>query len=77
MEEKGVIEKAGDTNREGTMYKLLLPDEIPMCSDYRHAQTTREPLPIDLKTELDYYNVQENRLRVFERDDYMCHYCQK
>ena len=77
MEEKGVIQKSGDTNRDGTMYKVLLPDAIPMCSEYRRAQTAIEPKPIDLEIELDYYNVPENRIKVFERDDYLCHYCQK
>ena len=77
MKEKGVIEQSGDTNRDGTIYKVLLPDEIPMCADYRHAQTTVEPIPVDLKSDLDYYNVQDNRIKVFERDDYMCHYCHK
>lgn len=77
MEKKGVIKKSGDTNRDGTMYKILLPDEIPMCAEYRHSKETIAPLPIDLKSDLDYYNVQDNRNRVFERDDYKCRYCGK
>jgi hypothetical protein len=35
----------------------------------KHAQKT-EPDEIDTKKELDFYNVRENRLKVFERDDY-------
>ncbi len=27
--------------------------------------------------DLDYYNVRENRIKVFERDDYKCRYCGK
>ncbi len=77
MEKKGVIEKSGDTNRDGTLYKVLLPDEIPMCADYRQAQVTVVAIPVDLNSELDYYNVQGNRIKVFERDDYICHYCRK
>lgn len=77
MEEKGVIEKSGDTNRSGTIYKVLLPDEIPMCAEYRRSQDSVVPVPIDVKSELDYYNVQDNRIKVFERDDYKCHYCVK
>lgn len=77
MEEKGVIEKSGDTNRDGTIYRVRLPDEIPMCAEYRRSQQTVAPAPIDIKSELDYYNVQDNRIKVFERDDYKCHYCGK
>ena len=32
---------------------------------------------IDPKRELDFYNVKENRQKVFERDKYLCHYCNK
>ncbi len=28
-------------------------------------------------TDIDYNNVRENRTKVYERDDYKCHYCQK
>ena len=31
LEDKGVISKTGDTNREGTLYKLHLPEEIEIC----------------------------------------------
>ena len=32
---------------------------------------------VDIRRELDYYNVKENRLKVAERDNYKCHYCSK
>jgi CRISPR/Cas system Type II protein with McrA/HNH and RuvC-like nuclease domain len=32
---------------------------------------------IEEEKELDFYNVSENRTRVFERDNYQCHYCNK
>jgi len=38
---------------------------------------SREIKPIDTKKELDYYNVRENRLKVFEHDGYKCRYCEK
>ena len=77
MEEKGVIQKTGDTNREGTLYKVYLPDEIAICAEYRHKINPPESVQVDTKSELDYYNVAENRIKVFERDDYKCHYCNK
>ncbi len=32
---------------------------------------------IDTEKELDYYNMAENRSKIFERDEYKCHYCKK
>jgi len=77
LEEKGAIQKAGDTDREGTLYKVLLPEEIPQCQELMKAASTRDESEIDVARELDYYNVPENRLKVFERDDYQCRYCGK
>jgi len=77
LEEKGVIFKAGNTNREGTLYKVLLPEEISLCQE-RMKKAKEEKLEhIDTKKYLDYYNVRENRLKVFERDAYKCRYCDK
>lgn len=77
LEEKQVILKAGDTNREGTLYKVNLPEEVPACEDLMKEKSEKEVAEVDTKKELDYYNVQENRLKIFERDGYKCHYCQK
>jgi hypothetical protein len=33
LEEKGAIRKDGDTNRDGTPYLVLLPEEITWCLD--------------------------------------------
>ncbi|MGE4285095.1 MAG: HNH endonuclease [Phycisphaerae bacterium] len=77
LEDKGAIIKAGDTNRHGTPYKIALPEEIPVCIE-RIRQTNLEKIPqFNTKKDLDYYNVPENRLRIFERDSYKCHYCKK
>ena len=74
---KGAISLAGDVNRDGTPYRIHLPEEIALCREAM-AKTQKEQLPqIDPKRELDYYNIKENRLKVFERDKYLCHYCQK
>ncbi len=77
LEEKGAIQQVGEPNREGTLYKIFLPEEIASCQVIMR-QEIQAPTPApDLHKELDYYNVAENRLRVFERDGYKCHYCEK
>ena len=74
---KGAASIAGDVNRDGTLYRVHLPEEIPLCRDAM-ARVQKEQLPkIDPKREADYYNIKENRLKVFERDKYLCHYCKK
>ncbi|NQT96259.1 MAG: HNH endonuclease [Candidatus Marinimicrobia bacterium] len=77
LEEKGAIRKVGDTNREGTLFQIFLPDEIEICQQ-RMKEIQVEELPkIDPKKEADYYNIKENRYKIFERDGYKCHYCDK
>ena len=77
LEGKEAIIKAGDTTNEGTPYKICLPDEIPLCQEAMKIAVETESSVVDTKKELDYYNVRENRIRVFERDGYKCHYCKK
>jgi hypothetical protein len=79
LEKKGAIQKSGETNREGTLYKVFLPEEIAICQELKAKLSAEhaEPTPVDIRRELDYYNVKENRLKVFERDNYKCHYCCK
>jgi hypothetical protein len=77
LETKNVILKAGDTNREGTLYKVFLPDEIPICQELLKQSKDNSIKEIVEKKELDYYNIIENRLKVFERDSYQCKYCSK
>ncbi len=74
---KGAVSLAGDVNKEGTPYRIHLPEEIAIC---REAMSTaqKEQLPrVDPKRDLDFYNIKENRQKVFERDKYLCHYCKK
>lgn len=77
LEQKEVISKAGETTREGTLYKINLPEEIKSCQELMKEAKTDLPERIDEKKQLDYYNNPENRLKVFERDNYRCHYCDK
>ena len=77
LEKKEVIKKVGDTTRDGTLYQVFLPEEIDMCQQ-RMKEVVIEDLPrIDPKKEADYYNIKENRHKIFERDSYKCHYCDK
>ena len=80
LETKGAIIKAGETNREGSLYKICLPEEIPMCQQKmkEEIKIVDEPIErVDIYKDLDYYNIRENREQVFERDQYKCHYCNK
>jgi len=77
LDQKGAVTKAGDTTREGTMYKIHLPEEIALCQALMKKAQEVQPQPIDEKRELDFYNIAENRLKVFERDEYKCRYCAK
>jgi hypothetical protein len=77
LAEKSVISVVGDTNKRGTLYRIYLPEEIEICREAM-SKARQEELPqIDPKHELDFYNIKENRLKVFERDKYLCHYCRK
>jgi 5-methylcytosine-specific restriction endonuclease McrA len=54
-----------------------LPEEIASCREAM-SKAQQEKLPqIDPKREADFYNIKENRLKVFERDKYRCHHCGK
>jgi hypothetical protein len=77
LEQKCVVLKAGDTTREGTLYKIHLPDEISFCQELMKNVQDSKLQPINQKNELDYYNIGENRLKIFERDEYKCRYCAK
>lgn len=76
LEKKDVIRKDGDTTRDGTPYFVRLPEEIPWCVELiRSTQISSPPTPIDEKRESDFYNISENRLKVYERDGYLCFHC--
>ncbi len=77
LEELKAIIKTGDTNREGTLYKVCLPEEIPDCLERMKEEQKTELIQVDEKKDLDFYNYKENRAKVFERDGYKCCYCGK
>ena len=76
--EKKAISIAGDTNNKGgTLYRIYMPEEIASCREAMSKAQKKELPEIDPKREADFYNIKENRLKVFERDKYVCHYCKK
>lgn len=76
LETIGAIRKEGEPNRDGTPYRVLIPDEIEACRKLRAERGATEP-PEIAAAAVDYYNVRENRIKVYERDEYKCRYCEK
>ena len=66
LKDKGGI-TIGDTNRDGTLYGVLLPNDVPLVKE----QLAIKSDPI----EEDYFTNNEKRKELFERDDYTCFYC--
>jgi hypothetical protein len=74
----GAIRQEAEPNREGTLFRVLLPEEIEVCRRAKESRTAALSAPaIDEERAVDYYNVRENRVKVYERDSYCCQYCQK
>jgi len=67
LEEKGCI-KIGDTNREGTLYLVNLPKDIPLVAEKMASILFR-------RTEENYFSDPEKRREIFERDKWICQYC--
>ncbi len=77
LESIGAIRKVGEPNRDGTPYQVFIPDEIEACRKFRAKRKAAEPKPGVHYSEIDFYNVRENRIKVYERDEYKCRYCGK
>ena len=45
LESIGAIRKEGEPNRDGTPYRVLIPDEIEACRKFRAERTAQEPKP--------------------------------
>jgi hypothetical protein len=45
LETIGAIRKEGEPNRDGTPYRVLVPDEIEACRKFRAERTATEPNP--------------------------------
>lgn len=77
LERVGAVRREGEPNRDGTLYRVLIPDEIEACRNFRRERSAAESKPQVTDAEVDYYNVRENRAKVYERDGYKCRYCGK
>jgi hypothetical protein len=74
LESIGAIRKLGEPNRQGTLYQVLIPDEIEACRKFRAEQIAEES---KLFPAADGDHAREKRIMVFERDSYTCHHCLK
>lgn len=77
LESIGAIRKEGEPNRDGTLYRVLIPDEIAACRRYRAERITDEQELQFPRSGGDDESLQETRIKVYERDGYVCHYCRK
>ncbi len=74
----GALRQEGEPNRDGTLYRILLPEEIEVCQRRRAEFSRLRPSTISAtEGEVDFYNIRENRLKIYERDNYHCAYCGK
>ncbi len=77
LEALGAIRQEAEPNRDGTLYRVLLPEEIEICKQARALKSDKRTEAADETQNLDFYNVRENRIKVYERDGYECRYCRK
>jgi DNA-directed RNA polymerase subunit RPC12/RpoP len=73
LEEIGAIQKLGEPNRQGTLYRVLIPDEIEACRAFRAERMAEETALFPLSRNGQH----EKRMQVFERDGYRCSRCGK
>jgi hypothetical protein len=67
LEEKGCI-RIGDAARDGTLYTIVVPKNIPLVMEKLSATAPTEP-------DDDYFTSPEKRKIIFERDKFTCQYC--
>jgi len=77
LESVGAILKEGEPNRQGTLYRVLIPEEIEACRKFRAERMTEEPALMFPVSGVEKDEASKTRMRVFERDDYKCRHCQK
>ena len=67
LETKGCI-VVGDTSRDGTLYTIIKPREVPFVKERLASSGSVEG-------EDDYFTDPDKRLLLFERDNWSCQYC--
>ena len=77
LETIGAIQKDGEPNRDGTLYLVLIPDEIEACRQFRAERTALEQEFKFPPAGTDDEILRQNRIKAYERDGYICRYCQK
>ncbi|HLY41517.1 MAG TPA: HNH endonuclease signature motif containing protein [Terracidiphilus sp.] len=77
LESIGAIRKEGEPNRQGTPYRVLIPDEIEACRKFRAERDAAEPALMFPLNDKAGQKRRATRLRVFERDEYKCRGCGK
>ena len=70
------VRQEGEPNRDGTLYRVLLPEEIEICRMHRAQISQNAPIAAT-EAEADFYNIRENRIKIYERDAYKCRHCGK
>lgn len=73
LEEIGAIQKLGEPNRQGTLYRVLIPDEIEACRKFRAERMAEETALFPVSNRSHH----QTRMQVFERDRYQCAKCGK
>jgi hypothetical protein len=76
LETIGAIRQEGEATRDGTLYRVLLPEEIEVCQRRRAEKSVPQIISAN-EREADFYNIRENRQKIYERDNYHCAYCNK
>ena len=77
LEDIGAIRKEGEPNRDGTLYRVMIPGEIEACRKFRAERTASEPELKFPSSGIDEDSLHESRISVFERDGYVCRFCGK
>ena len=77
LEDIGAIRKEGEPNRDGTLYRVMIPGEIEACRKFRAERTASEPELKFPSSGMDEDSLHQSRISVFERDGYVCRFCGK